>query len=156
MKLRCGLLGLRPSVDAARQLAALGHPSNNTFLSGTNWQHQSLNSQQRGLATLRKDEGLPLDTGRKRLVILGAGWAAARLARDINPYYYDFTVQLCSIVLCSLSSSLGSHCQLDLPVDIIFLPAADRLSAQPHGIYTLAHKRLCGNPGAPIGGCASH
>lgn len=37
--------------------------------------------------------GLPLDTGRPRLVILGTGWAAARLARDIDPRLYDLTVR---------------------------------------------------------------
>lgn len=35
---------------------------------------------------------LPLDTGRRRLVVLGSGWAAARLAKDISPRLYDITV----------------------------------------------------------------
>ncbi|GIL54148.1 hypothetical protein Vafri_9702 [Volvox africanus] len=35
---------------------------------------------------------LPLRTGRPRLVILGTGWAAARLAHDIDPKLYDITV----------------------------------------------------------------
>lgn len=35
---------------------------------------------------------LPLDTGRPRLLILGTGWAAARLLRDIDPKLYDVTV----------------------------------------------------------------
>ena len=38
---------------------------------------------------------LPLETGRKRLVILGSGWAAARLAKDISARLYDITVQGC-------------------------------------------------------------
>lgn len=37
-------------------------------------------------------EGVPLHTGRPRLVTLGTGWAAARLLRDINPKLYDLTV----------------------------------------------------------------
>eukprot|EP00775_Hariotina_reticulata_P010169 gene10167-10329_t len=37
-------------------------------------------------------ETLPLDTGRPRLVVLGTGWAAARLCRDIDPHLYDLTV----------------------------------------------------------------
>ncbi|WIA34774.1 hypothetical protein OEZ86_013079 [Tetradesmus obliquus] len=37
-------------------------------------------------------ESLPLDTGRQRLVVLGTGWAAARLLRDIDPRLYDITV----------------------------------------------------------------
>ncbi len=36
--------------------------------------------------------GLPLDTGRPRLVVLGTGWAAARLARDIDTRLYDLTI----------------------------------------------------------------
>ena len=35
---------------------------------------------------------IPLNTGRKRLVILGSGWAAARLTRDINVKLWDITV----------------------------------------------------------------
>lgn len=35
---------------------------------------------------------IPLRTGRPRLVVLGTGWAAARLARDIDPRLYDITV----------------------------------------------------------------
>jgi len=37
-------------------------------------------------------ETLPLQTGRPRLVVLGTGWAAARLCRDIDPKLYDITV----------------------------------------------------------------
>lgn len=37
-------------------------------------------------------ERIPLNTGRRRLVILGSGWAAARLAHDINAKQYDMTV----------------------------------------------------------------
>lgn len=47
--------------------------------------------------------GLPLDTGRPRLVILGTGWAAARLARDIDTGLYDLTVRNthCGLSLCA-------------------------------------------------------
>ncbi|CAK0752207.1 hypothetical protein CVIRNUC_002128 [Coccomyxa viridis] len=34
----------------------------------------------------------PVTTGRERLVILGSGWAAGRLLRDINSSLYDYTV----------------------------------------------------------------
>jgi len=37
-------------------------------------------------------ESIPLRTGRPRLVVLGTGWAAARLLRDIDPKSYDLTV----------------------------------------------------------------
>lgn len=37
---------------------------------------------------------LPLFTDRDRLVILGTGWAAARVAMDIDPKRYDLTVCL--------------------------------------------------------------
>ena len=36
---------------------------------------------------------IPLRTGRPRLVVLGTGWAAARLLRDIDPKLYDLTVR---------------------------------------------------------------
>jgi NADH:ubiquinone reductase (non-electrogenic) len=35
---------------------------------------------------------LPLRTGRDRLVVLGTGWAGARLVKDIDPQKYDITV----------------------------------------------------------------
>ncbi|BDA46213.1 Internal alternative NAD(P)H-ubiquinone oxidoreductase A1 [Coccomyxa sp. Obi] len=40
----------------------------------------------------RQASELPLDTGRARLVVLGTGWAAARLIRDLNANLFDFTV----------------------------------------------------------------
>ncbi len=43
-------------------------------------------------------ESIPLRTGRARLVVLGTGWAAARLLRDIDPKVYDLTVS-CSRTL---------------------------------------------------------
>ncbi|GLC44559.1 hypothetical protein PLESTB_000059900 [Pleodorina starrii] len=42
-------------------------------------------------ATATADQ-MPLRTGRPRLVILGSGWAAARLAHDIDPKLYDITM----------------------------------------------------------------
>lgn len=38
-------------------------------------------------------ETIPLRTGRARLVVLGTGWAAARLLHDIDPNLYDLTVR---------------------------------------------------------------
>jgi hypothetical protein len=35
---------------------------------------------------------LPLITDRQRLVVLGTGWAAARVVTDIDPKHYDLTV----------------------------------------------------------------
>ena len=35
---------------------------------------------------------IPLRTGRPRLVILGSGWGAARLARDIDASKWDLTL----------------------------------------------------------------
>lgn len=54
-------------------------------------------AQPPSLLSLRKyaaqiDE-LPLVTERQRLVILGTGWAAARLAMEINTSEYDLTVR---------------------------------------------------------------
>lgn len=45
-----------------------------------------------GERVLYTPETLPLQTGHPRLVVLGTGWAAARLCRDIDPKLYDITV----------------------------------------------------------------
>lgn len=44
---------------------------------------------------INSSDTLPLHTGRPRLVVLGTGWAAARLLRDIDPKSYDLTVRAC-------------------------------------------------------------
>ena len=51
----------------------------------------------RGLAAAPLEQAfsaasIPLRTGRPRLLVLGTGWAAARLLRDIDPKLYDLTV----------------------------------------------------------------
>ncbi|KAK9906340.1 hypothetical protein WJX75_000240 [Coccomyxa subellipsoidea] len=53
------------------------------------WQQQQTRGEK---AVPRQAHELPLETGRARLVVLGTGWAAARLIRDINPKLFDFTV----------------------------------------------------------------
>lgn len=53
------------------------------------WQQQQTRGEK---AIPRQAHELPLETGRARLVVLGTGWAAARLIRDINPKLFDFTV----------------------------------------------------------------
>lgn len=56
---------------------------------GVLWQQQQTREQK---TAPRQAAELPLDTGRARLVVLGTGWAAARLIRDINANLFDFTV----------------------------------------------------------------
>lgn len=46
--------------------------------------------QGRGVKTVPES---PVTTGRQRLVILGSGWAAGRLLRDIDSHLYDYTVR---------------------------------------------------------------
>lgn len=53
-------------------------------------QSSNINSL-RCYATTMVDE-LPLETERQRLVILGTGWAAARLTTDIDTSHFDLTV----------------------------------------------------------------
>ena len=57
---------------------------------------QPLQRQAPGLACCRGfaaiAEELPLTTERERVIVLGTGWAAARLVTDLNPKLYDFTV----------------------------------------------------------------
>ena len=45
-----------------------------------------------GERTVYEAQSIPLRTGRPRLVVLGTGWAAARLVRDVDPKLYDLTV----------------------------------------------------------------
>lgn len=44
--------------------------------------------------TKRVTLDVPLSTGRARLCVLGTGWAAARLLRDIDSKLFDFVVRL--------------------------------------------------------------
>ena len=44
----------------------------------------------------RSYASVPLSTEKERVVILGTGWAAARLTKDINCNYHDITVALMS------------------------------------------------------------
>jgi hypothetical protein len=48
---------------------------------------------------------VPLSTGRPKLCILGTGWAAARLARDIDPKQFDLVVRTRGSSFCSLICS---------------------------------------------------
>ncbi len=57
-------------------------------------------TQWRGVRTVHVPES-PVTTGRQRLVILGSGWAAGRLLRDIDSHLYDYTVH----ILCCLSDT---------------------------------------------------
>ncbi len=43
---------------------------------------------------IRSYASVPLSTEKERVVILGTGWAAARLTKDINCNYHDITVAL--------------------------------------------------------------
>lgn len=81
--------------------------------------------------TMYTPESLPLDTGRQRLVVLGTGWAAARLLRDIDPHYYDITVSIAarkrpcqmSVVHCWLGTHAATEHDLEksLPHGLWFL-----------------------------------
>lgn len=51
-------------------------------------QHEMIHTSQ----CLQAVTTLPLRTGRPTLVVLGTGWAAARLVHDIDPKLYDITV----------------------------------------------------------------
>lgn len=109
MLLRHSLFGLRRTLDAARCSAAVGLRSAVNEVGHSEWQLTAPGYQTRGLASPRRDEGLPLDTGRQRLVILGTGWAASRLAKDLNANYYDFTVCITSDVPQASSFGLTAH-----------------------------------------------
>lgn len=65
-----------------------------------------------GERVLYTPETLPLQTGRPRLVVLGTGWAAARLCRDIDPKLYDITVSPQVPEHTSGAARHGMHAQL--------------------------------------------
>ena len=44
--------------------------------------------------TKRVTLDVPLSTGRSRVCVLGTGWAAARLLRDLDSKLFDFVVRL--------------------------------------------------------------
>eukprot|EP00198_Chlamydomonas_reinhardtii_P009564 XP_001698901.1 mitochondrial type-II NADH dehydrogenase [Chlamydomonas reinhardtii] len=57
------------------------------------YQHlRRLAAQAQASKKTASSDQLPLKTGRQRLVVLGSGWAAARLLHDIDPNLYDLTV----------------------------------------------------------------
>ena len=72
--------------------------------------------------TRRRANGIPLTTGRRRLVVLGTGWAACRLLRDIDPRKYDLTV-------CFLTGGC---------LFMRSLSFLGRFSTKPHGVYSVA------------------
>jgi len=95
--------------------------------------------------------GLPLDTGRPRLVILGTGWAAARLARDIDTSLYDLTVRN---TYCGLSFYAtieaerwpaglrnGTEYVSFVLANELLCKRADHLTSEPYGLHTVARLR---------------
>jgi NADH dehydrogenase FAD-containing subunit len=93
------------------------------------------------------ESSLPLRTGRDRLVVLGTGWAGARLVRDIDPHKYDITVisprnhlvftpllsSCCVGTLESRAVTLAiSDLQKALKAPYNYYYAADCISVDPH------------------------
>ena len=54
------------------------------------------NAAHAGAGLPRSFAAMPLSTEKERVVILGTGWAAARLTKDINCNYFDITVSSAS------------------------------------------------------------
>lgn len=93
---------------------------------------------------------LPLITDRQRLVVLGTGWAAARVVTDIDPKHYDLTVWLahCDLRYChgGKDSALTGFLRSSSAVICSLLPAG-HLATQSHGdtqvvlgnVYDCAH-----------------
>ena len=90
----------------------------------------------RNFAASSTIDELPLITDRQRLVVLGTGWAAARVVTDIDPKHYDLTVWLahCDLPCChgrkygALTSSRRSSSGMICPL----LPAG-HLTTQSYG-----------------------
>ena len=57
------------------------------------WQQQGgFRHSDSSMHAIRGITQMPLSTGNPRVVVLGTGWAAARLAHDLDTRKYDLTV----------------------------------------------------------------
>jgi hypothetical protein len=101
---RGGSLGSLAASATAREIRLLGHaacqssggdaPCSSVGAPLPSWHTpQDLVCLRHFAASSTIDE-LPLITDRQRLVVLGTGWAAARVVTDIDPKHYDLTVWL--------------------------------------------------------------
>lgn len=94
---------------------------------------------------VRAFSSIPLSTGKQHLVILGTGWAAARLFRDIDCNYFDVTVRF--RVRHRSNDSKQTAC-LHPFTCTIHVPTGG-LAPQSHGIHTTADFGVCWDFGVP-------
>ena len=68
------------------------------------------NAARAGAGLSRPFAAMPLSTDKQRVVILGTGWAAARLAKDLNCNYFDITVsstsEACVTIIRDMQASV--------------------------------------------------
>ena len=55
---------------------------------------------------------MPLSTGKQRVVVLGTGWAAGRLTKDLNCNDYDITVKHAMLLSARCSMCYNHSCKL--------------------------------------------
>ena len=119
---RVGSLRLLAASTTARELRLLGQaacqssggvaPCTSVGTALPSWHTlQDLVCLRHFAASSTLDE-LPLVTDRQRLVVLGTGWAAARVVTDIDPKHYDLTVWL---AYCNLPCRQETWCTDKLP-----------------------------------------
>lgn len=102
----CGILGvasMQTFRGLTKALTALQKRSNpvSHLPELTRWHAESVLEALSRQSALRGNHfrsyaSVPLSTQKERVVILGTGWAAARLTKDINCNYHDITVALTS------------------------------------------------------------
>lgn len=103
-KLRqCSIIRRLASTLSQRSHGLSAAAANNRLLSGS---FRTVTTDK----TVYSPESLPLDTGRPRLVVLGTGWAAARLCRDIDPKLYDITVSAVRQNTCQTLTQQCASC----------------------------------------------
>jgi hypothetical protein len=83
--------------QSARQAQSAASPSNPCWSIGSHCRAEAESLQRHfhaggSAAGSWAQSSIPLSTGRPRLVLLGTGWGAARLAHDIDTAKYDLTI----------------------------------------------------------------
>ena len=104
-------------------------------------------TQWRGVKTVPES---PVTTGRQRLVILGSGWAAGRLLRDIDSSLYDYTVGLALLIILQ---SLTRHLYTWRRAPLCSFPSnwfgrtsalhVGHITTESHGLYAPVGQHLC-------------
>ena len=114
------------------------------------------NSINAGSAPHRQFAAMPFSTGKQRLVILGTGWAAARLTMDIDCNHFDITVRSTHCAYNNVHPRESSLCHISHIFFTCCCCFTGGVTPESHGIHTVADFGVCGDFGVPECSCACH